>query len=50
MTAQIYLPFQTEVKTIECTIPLVIKMINGSVPNYYSGRITTNSNLYSNSN
>lgn len=49
MTAQIYLPFQTEVKTIECTIPLVIKMINGSVPNYYSGRITTNSNLYSNS-
>lgn len=49
MTAQIFLPFQTEVKTIECTIPLVIKMLNGSVPNYYSGRITTNSNSYSNS-
>lgn len=49
MTAQIYLPFQTEVKTIECTIPLVIKMVNGSVPNYYSGKIMTNSNLYSNS-
>ena len=49
MTAQIYLPFQTEVKTIECTIPLVIKMINGTVPNYYSGRFKTNSNLYSNS-
>lgn len=48
MTAQIYLPFQTEIKTIECTIPLVIKMINGSVPNYYSGRIETNSKLYSN--
>jgi len=47
MTAQIFLPFQTEVKTIECTIPLVIKMLNGSVPNYYSGKITTNSNSYS---
>lgn len=46
MTAQIYLPFQTEVKTIDCTIPLVIKMINGTVPNYYSGTISSNSNMY----
>lgn len=49
MTAQIYLPFQTEVKTIECTIPLVIKMVNGTVPNYYPGRVVANSKLYSNS-
>lgn len=39
LTTQIYLPFQTEVKSIECRVPIIIKMINGTVPNYYSGSV-----------
>lgn len=45
--AQIILPFTTSRKTIECNIPLTIKMIQGVVPNYYGGSIIKDSSLYS---
>lgn len=47
MTAQIYLPLTSSVKVLNCDIPIVIKMVQGIVPNFYSGSITGNSNLYS---
>ncbi len=47
MTAQIYLPFSSDIKMIDCNIPLVIKMVQGTIPNFYAGGLTTNSNLYS---
>ena len=47
MTAQIVLPFITKKTVIESSIPLSIKMIQGTVPNYYGGSIEKNSMLYS---
>ncbi len=47
LSAQIYLPFTTSVKVLDCTIPIVIKMVQGTVPNFYSGSLLQNSNLYS---
>jgi len=47
MTAQIYLPFTTSVKVLDCDIPIVIKMVQGVVPNFYSGAISKNSSIYS---
>lgn len=47
MTAQIILPFVTEKMTLECNIPLAIKMIQGSVPNYYGSGLVKDSSLYS---
>jgi len=47
MTAQIILPFITEKMTLECDIPLAIKMIQGSVPNYYGSGLVKDSSLYS---
>ena len=46
MTAQIYLPFMSSIKVLDCNIPIVIKMIQGQVPNFYSGSLSKNSNLY----
>lgn len=47
MTAQIYLPLSSSVKVLNCDIPIVIKMIQGVVPNFYNGTITGNSSQYS---
>ena len=47
ITAQIILPFTTEKITLECDIPLAIKMIQGSVPNYYGSGLVKDSSLYS---
>ena len=47
MTAQIYLPLTSSVKVLNCDIPIVIKMVQGVVPNFYNGVITGNSNQYS---
>lgn len=47
MTAQIYLPLTSSVKVLECDIPLVIKMIQGTVPNFVTGTLPSNSNSYS---
>ena len=47
MTAQIILPFITEKRVLECDIPLAIKMIQGSVPNYYGSGFIKDSSLYS---
>lgn len=47
MTAQIILPFITEKMTLECDIPLAIKMIQGSIPNYYGSGLVKDSSLYS---
>lgn len=47
MTAQIILPFLTEKMILECDIPLAIKMIQGSVPNYYGSGLVKDSSLYS---
>jgi len=47
MTAQIILPFVTEKMTLECDIPLAIKMVQGSVPNYYGSGLVKDSSLYS---
>ena len=47
MSAQIILPFLTEKMMLECDIPLAIKMIQGSVPNYYGSGLVKDSSLYS---
>lgn len=47
MTAQIILPFITDKMTLECDIPLAIKMIQGNVPNYYGSGLVKDSSLYS---
>ena len=47
MTAQIILPFTTEKKILDCDIPIAIKIIQGSVPNYYGSSLLKDSTLYS---
>lgn len=47
MTAQIILPFMTDKMILECDIPLAIKMIQGTVPNYYGSGLVKDSSLYS---
>ena len=47
MTAQIILPFITEKMVLECDIPLAIKMLQGSIPNYYGSGLLKDSSLYS---
>lgn len=49
MTAQIYLPFQTVTKILECDIPIIMKMIQGTIPNFYTGSFTTSSSVYTKS-
>lgn len=47
MTAQIILPFTTNKMSLECEIPLAIKMIQGKVPTYYGNGLVKDSSLYS---
>lgn len=47
MTAQIILPFVTKKKVLDCDIPIAIKIIQGSVPNYYGSGLLKDSSLYS---
>lgn len=47
VTAQIILPFMTKKIILECDIPLAIKMIQGSVPNYYGSGLVKDSSLFS---
>lgn len=47
VTAQIILPFLTDKMTLECSIPLAIKMIQGKVPNYYGSGLMKDSSIYS---
>lgn len=47
ITAQIIFPFATEKKVLSFDIPLTIKMIQGTVPNYYGSGIIKDSSLYS---
>ncbi|MBE6147836.1 MAG: sporulation protein YunB [Firmicutes bacterium] len=46
MSAQIILPFVTDKMILTCDIPLAIKMIQGSVPNYYGNGFIKSSALY----
>ena len=43
---RITMPFITKPVTIENRIPVFISLINGSIPNYYIGGFTKNSNLF----
>lgn len=43
MTAQIILPFLTDKMVLNCDIPLAIKMIQGTVPNYYGSGLVKDS-------
>ena len=47
MTAQIILPFSTKKMKLDCDIPLAIKMIQGSIPNYYGSGLLKDSSIYS---
>ena len=47
ITAQIVLPFSTKKMSFECYIPIAIKVVQGTVPNYYSNGIENQSQLYS---
>ena len=47
MTAQIILPFLTDKMVLNCDIPLAIKMIQGTVPNYYGSGLVKDSSIYS---
>lgn len=42
---RIILPFVTEYTNIKVTIPLIIKLINGTVPNYYYNGISGSSSI-----
>lgn len=47
MTAQILLPFTTDKMHLECDIPIAIKIIQGSIPNYYGNGLLKDSSIYS---
>lgn len=47
LTAQIILPLVTKKKSLNCDIPIAIKIIQGSVPNYYGSGLLKDSSLYS---
>lgn len=47
MTALIVLPFTTDKMKLECDIPLAIKIVQGSIPNYYGSGLLKNSSMYS---
>ncbi len=47
LTEQLILPFQTEKIVIKTSIPVGLKMIQGSVPDYYMNGIDSNSPLLS---
>ena len=47
VTAQIILPLLTKKTTLEYTIPLAIKIIQGNIPSYYGGSLSKDSNIFS---
>lgn len=47
MNAQVILPFITDKTKLEYDIPLAIKIIQGSIPNYYGGGLAKDSSIYS---
>ena len=47
IVAQIILPLTTKKINLECYIPIAIKVIQGTVPNYYSNGMENQSQLYS---
>lgn len=47
MTAQIILPFTIDKMKLEHNIPLAIKIIQGSIPNYYGNGFLKDSSIYS---
>ncbi len=47
MTAQIILPFTTDKMKLECDIPIAIKIVQGSIPNYYGSGLLKDSSIYS---
>ncbi len=46
VTERITMPFITENITVDNKIPIFMTVINGTIPNYYIGGFTKNSNLY----
>lgn len=44
---EVIIPFQTKTIKIVNEIPVAIKVINGNVPDYYSGRLNESSNILS---
>lgn len=42
---RIVLPFITKYTTIKVTIPIIIKLINGTVPNYYYNGVSSSSSI-----
>lgn len=47
VTEEVIIPFQTKQIKIVNNIPVAIKIINGSVPEYYNGRLSESSNILS---
>ena len=47
MTAQIILPFLTDKMSLNCDIPIAIKMIQGNIPSYYGSGLLKDSSIYS---
>ena len=45
MTAMILLPFSSGVRKMTWDIPVIVKIVQGSIPNYYSNGFNTNSGI-----
>lgn len=45
MTAMILLPFSSGVRKMTWDIPIIVKMVQGNIPNYYSNGFNTNSGI-----
>ena len=46
VTEQITLPFMTKKVVVDNKIPIFMSLVNGTIPNYYIGGFSKNSNLY----
>lgn len=45
VSTKVILPITSDEITIDCSIPIAIKMIQGNIPNYYMNGFTTRSNV-----
>lgn len=45
MTAMILLPFSSGIRNMSWDIPIIVKIIQGGIPNYYSNGFSTNSGI-----
>ncbi len=45
VTEQVILPFASKRMTVEMNVPVALKLVQGTVPNYYLNGVTTDSNL-----